>query len=337
MLGRSTELDGIEELSWISASAMSVFFHEWCAQCRNRLYPTVVKFPESDEEIKEVMSVFALVGFPGCLGSMDVVHVHWGRCPESQRVLHTGKEGYPTIAYQVIVDHLGRAMACTAGFYGSCNDKTIVKFDGQIRKLRLGSHSHVKYVMFNSEGQPVDWNNVWIMVDGGYLKWEVTISADGTNCDPVYVAWRKKLESVRKDVECFFGRLKKRFRILKGAIQVGSKEKVDNIFFTCVALQNKLHDLDRHKFQGQIRGDDEAYWDVPQRNDFRRVCDRLSFQGPRLYTDSDGDAFHRLAAMGNDEATRYQKLEAALVAHFGWLVRTGQHKHWMRSNSTYRG
>lgn len=52
------------------------------------------------------------------------------------------------------------------------------------------------------------------------------------------------LESVRKDVECFFGILKGRFRILKLRMGYHSREDIDNIFFTCCILHNMLHSFD---------------------------------------------------------------------------------------------
>ncbi|CAN0130248.1 unnamed protein product, partial [Discosporangium mesarthrocarpum] len=52
--------------------------------------------------------------------------------------------------------------------------------------------------------------------------------------------WSTRLESVWKDVECFFGRLKGRFRILKMPLM----EKIDSIFFVCCILQNILHAYD---------------------------------------------------------------------------------------------
>ena len=45
--------------------------------------------------------------------------------------------------------------------------------------------------------------------------------------------WSKWLESVRKDVECFFGILKGRLRILKIPIIFCKKSDIDNTFFTC--------------------------------------------------------------------------------------------------------
>ncbi|CAM9683540.1 unnamed protein product [Discosporangium mesarthrocarpum] len=58
--------------------------------------------------------------------------------------------------------------------------------------------------------------------------------------------WSKRLESVRKYVECFFGRLKGRFRILKMPLMfwvsnANSREKIDNILFACCMVQSVLH------------------------------------------------------------------------------------------------
>ena len=54
----------------------------------------------------------------------------------------------------------------------------------------------------------------------------------------------KWLESVRKDVECFFGRVKGRFRILKLPLFFRQKIQIDNIWFTCYILHNLLHEDD---------------------------------------------------------------------------------------------
>lgn len=46
-------------------------------------------------------------------------------------------------------------------------------------------------------------------------------------------------------MECFFGNLKQRFRLLKSPILYREKEKIDNIFFTCCILHNMLHSWDQ--------------------------------------------------------------------------------------------
>ena len=49
---------------------------------------------------------------------------------------------------------------------------------------------------------------------------------------------------MRKDVECTFGILKRRFHILKTGICMDGVNIFDNIWFTCCALHNWLLDID---------------------------------------------------------------------------------------------
>jgi hypothetical protein len=54
---------------------------------------------------------------------------------------------------------------------------------------------------------------------------------------------------MRKDVECTFGIMKGRFRILKSGIRLKGQEAGDKIFLTCCALHNWLlhvDGLDKH-------------------------------------------------------------------------------------------
>ncbi|CAM9916631.1 unnamed protein product, partial [Discosporangium mesarthrocarpum] len=45
-------------------------------------------------------------------------------------------EGFPSIAYQVTVDHTGCVLAVTAGFAGATNDKTIVRYDPSVDRVK---------------------------------------------------------------------------------------------------------------------------------------------------------------------------------------------------------
>ena len=49
---------------------------------------------------------------------------------------------------------------------------------------------------------------------------------------PADLAFNRRAESVRKDVECVFGILKRRFRILMTGIPYQKKSMVDHVWFT---------------------------------------------------------------------------------------------------------
>jgi len=58
------------------------------------------------------------------------------------------------------------------------------------------------------------------------------------------IRWSKWLESMRKDVECTFGILKGRWRILKSGIRLQGVDAVNNIWLICYALHNWLLEID---------------------------------------------------------------------------------------------
>ena len=85
----------------------------------------------------------------------------------------------------------------------------------------------------------------------------------------------QRLESVRKDVECTFGILKKRWRILKNHMLIHKKARIDNMVFTCAVLHNMLlvHD--------EWDDEDDDYdiaADIPENNMDRRIINLR--QGP---------------------------------------------------------
>ena len=96
---------------------MDRFFHNFCETFVRHFWGKYVKSPE-DRELEEVMSIYSKLGLPGCIGSIDCVHLKWDKCPESLRNDCKGKEGYPSLVYEVSVDHMRRIRSCTNEFWG---------------------------------------------------------------------------------------------------------------------------------------------------------------------------------------------------------------------------
>ena len=63
-------------------------------------------------------------------------------------------------------------------------------------------------------------------------------------CSQQEIRFSQWLESIRKDVECTFGILKGRFRILKTGIRLNGQQAADRVFLTCCALHNWLLEVD---------------------------------------------------------------------------------------------
>jgi hypothetical protein len=101
---------------------------------------------------------------------MDVVHIPWGRCPSEKKTLHTGREGFPTIAYNCIGEHDGSFNFTTSGSYRSCNDKTIVSFDFYIDSLRTHNlYTKMKYSLILNDLGETEWVEGVYVITGNYM------------------------------------------------------------------------------------------------------------------------------------------------------------------------
>ena len=133
MLGRGGCFDNQYDGSGIDEETLRTFFHNFCEFFASRYYDIFIHPPTTPDEIDGVTSIYRRLGFPGAIGSVDCVHVRWDKCPFSLRSTCTGKEGYPTLAYEAVVDHHKRIRSVTKSHYGSRNDKTIVKYDEYVQ------------------------------------------------------------------------------------------------------------------------------------------------------------------------------------------------------------
>ncbi|KAI2500765.1 Plant transposon protein [Fragilaria crotonensis] len=108
-------------------------------------------------------------------------------------------------------------------------------------------------------------------------------------CNRSELRFSQWLESLRKDVECTFGILKGRWRILKTGIRLHNTEASDNIWLTCCALHNMLLDVDglNKAWKNGVR----SHWEM-ESGEFRD--EEIPFAVRRLIVDPNGTDEFRL-------------------------------------------
>ena len=156
----------------MSSSVVQATFHTFCERFAAEMYDEHISLPSpANGELDRVMDEHHKLGFTGAMGSTDVTHIGWSRCPYNQQRSYTGKEGKPTIAYQVTVSHSGRVLAVTEGFTGSTNDKTIICWDDAVRRIREDSqYAEKEFEVYNSDGTTQTLKGCYLLVDNGYHK-----------------------------------------------------------------------------------------------------------------------------------------------------------------------
>jgi hypothetical protein len=205
-----------------------------------------ISLPINEFELDRVLRSYSRYGFVGCIGSIDCVHIGWDKCPSEWRPLFVGKEGYPSIVYQVICDNYHKIQAVSQGHPGARNDKTIVNLDDAVATLKsknswLGS---MPWIVTIASGMMKKFFGYYLICDGGYLRWPCLVTGINDDTNHAMRVMSRKLGSVRKDIECTFGAMKKRFKWLKNWNALSNQADIDNVFTTCCILHNILLEHD---------------------------------------------------------------------------------------------
>lgn len=249
ILGRYTLFDDLEEMCGVSATKIRTYFTNFVKVYGCHKFEEVVKAPDPyvKTELEECMHAYCITGLPGCIGSVDCVHIDWEAPYELANKTKNGRYGgsRKTMVFQAAVNNRTKILSATTAFYGTWNDATITQYDTFVQSVIRGRYKNVQYDVYDNNGQVIKHKGCWLLVDGGYPKTIPHLQYPSGNSDESD-AWalRKHMESVRKDVECTFGRLKKRFLILKLTIRCRDETIVAPIFHTCCALHNMLLDHD---------------------------------------------------------------------------------------------
>ena len=251
-LGRGWTFDDLAENTAMHEETIRVFFHCFIDYGSSVLYGIYIRPPTCADEAQAHTSEYAVAGFAGAIGSTDATHILLERVAYRLRQTHIGfKMTHTARTYNITVNHRRQILATTTGHPARWNDKTLALFDCFMTDLKNGEIMNDMFFDLYERGGPDGdtivkrcYQGAWLLVDNGYLAWPTTVPPIKTTSSRVEIRFLSWLESMRKDVECTFGILKGRWRILKTGICLTGVENADKIFLTCCALRNWLLDVD---------------------------------------------------------------------------------------------
>jgi hypothetical protein len=168
-LGRRAVMNDMSEMSGVGQSTCNRIFHDFVYGMAAKMFKNYVHPPEGDK-LKEVMDQYARLGFAGAVGSIDCTHIPWGKCPVELFHQCKGKEGYPSLAFEMVVDHKRRFHSCTEAYHGAVPDATIVCDDEYVSSILGGYYKDVAYSLYDSDGQFTTFKGGYLISDGGYAN-----------------------------------------------------------------------------------------------------------------------------------------------------------------------
>ena len=175
-LSTGCSFDVLEESSSIGEETCRTFTHHFCSWFRERFRSTHIHLPLTEAEITHVEGLYGHLGLPGCIGSADCVHIPWEKCPAGLLSSCKGKEGYPTLVFEVVVSHTRKILSVSSVFFGADNDKTIAQFDPAINEVRNGSYSETEWEHCCYDDTRVKEFGYYFICKGGYFCWKCLMS-----------------------------------------------------------------------------------------------------------------------------------------------------------------
>ena len=136
LLGRGAHCDNVAEILDCGKTTVNDMFKSFLRNYSAAFYDVHVYVPEG-EEMDQVIADYTKMGFPGCVGSIDVTHLMWKQYPSALRHVCTGRYHCPSVAFQMVCAHTRRIHHVSRPFYGATNDISITYNDSYPMYIKI--------------------------------------------------------------------------------------------------------------------------------------------------------------------------------------------------------
>lgn len=327
-LGNGISYNQMDDMCRMSPETQRQYFRLFIKVVNDRFgYVFLNREPELDE-LRSVISGYEEVGFPGCVGCLDCMHVKWKNCPRAIKGQYFNPKAdgkLATISCEALCD---RNLYCWHWFPGRCgtnNDITVLDYSPLMNDILSGKRRMTVPEGYSLNGSPRSWL-LYMLVDGIYPEWSIFVGPNSAPLNDRELHMTKRQESVRKDIERFFGCLQGRFKILRQERFEWSDAELILITNTCVILHNMLVKM---TMEGQLADEmDESGVVCAERDlveEFFTAPSGYSDSAPRTQTGDEQPVARGLAQLIQRNAlvtneTVHWELNEALVDHL-WNVR----------------
>jgi len=168
------------------------------------LKPMYIKWPTLRESNKIAADFEEKYGFPGVIGCVDGTHIGI-RAPANDRDSYINRKGYPSVNVLAVCDHQKLFTYVYADRAGSVHDARVLRVSSLGQKLEICQIGGAddKYHILGDSAFPLLPNLLVPYRDNGHLT-------------PAQITFNTIHSSARSIIERAFGRLKGKFRRLRG-------------------------------------------------------------------------------------------------------------------------
>lgn len=245
----------------ISKSAVSTIVIEICKAIWITLKSKHMPTPNTNLFKKTAIEFYEKWDFPNCVGSIDGKHIRM-RCPKNSGSMYFNYKQYFSIVLMAIADANYRFLMIDVGAYGKDSDSSVMSNSNFYRRIENGSlklpnetklpNSNIvtPFVFIADEAFPLR----------NYLMRPFPRRQSQEN-EKAYYNYR--LSRARMTIECAFGIMSSKFRILLKAIETTAKN-ADHIVKAICMLHNTIIDLEKNMLIQNVPVSNDTNFDMVQ-------------------------------------------------------------------------
>jgi hypothetical protein len=302
-LAKGESADGLVEYSRLSESIVSLCHKRFCrAVMASDLKSQFLRVPTA-EELKEIERQYSRLGFPGCIGCVDVASWTWDMCPIAWQGMFKGRGGKLCCRMEVVCDDFLYIWHCNFGFPGSKNDVQIMHSSPLFNAIRTGN-----FLLTRPDTDVAGFRLHWYyyLYDGIYPAYRIFMLIISKPRHAKEKLYEKQQEGARKAVENVFGVLFKRFAILYQPSRLWTTSAMSDIVDCCVVLHNMIVSARKRNYTGT------AYLRLVEDCALPLSVSRIFQYGDRV---EEHGEFWRETVANVDNRNHHHQLKAALVRY----------------------
>jgi Plant transposon protein len=247
MLAYGTAADSVDEYVRISESSALESLRRFCNAVCDTFGEEYGRQP-TENDLRRILAINEMRGFPGCLGSIDCQHWKWERCPVAFAGQFSGKEKKPTVVLEAIADGELWLWHAYFGCPGSLNDLNVLNMSTTMASILEGKHPpRFTFVVDGNE-----YTTPYYLADGIYPSWAIFIKSLKNSTSPEVVRFSSAQEAMRKYVERAFRVLIARFHILKRPCLLRDRKTMATMMRACIIMRNMIVESRRDVYESGL-------------------------------------------------------------------------------------
>lgn len=240
-LGEGCSFSSLDDQARMSVESMRQCFSIFTNAVIAKYGAEFLNREPSLSELRRIERKFSQSNFPGCIGSIDCMHMIWKNCPKAWKGQYRNpKNGkMATVQVEGMCDTDLYCWHIFCGRPGTNNDVTVAESSPLIISILQGQRRIRLLEGFMLGGLRKNWD-LYFLADGIYPRWSIFLKPVHAPLTEKQKRFTKSQESRRKDVERLFGVLQGRFKIMRLEFYGWSDTDIINIVHTCTILHNML-------------------------------------------------------------------------------------------------